>query len=142
LARWPCLIAKAQLLQLLALELDQPRRELRAVMQQAGDHLPIFLRLERLDLALTLNDQAQRHRLHAARALGAGQLAPQHRREREAEQIVQRAARQIGIDQILIQLARMLHRRGDGILGDGVEGNALDLLGQRGAFSAIRAHAS
>jgi D-lyxose ketol-isomerase len=62
---------------------------------------------EAFDLALALDDHAQRDRLDAARRLGAGQLAPQHRREREADQIIERAAGAIGVDQIGIELARM-----------------------------------
>jgi D-lyxose ketol-isomerase len=62
--------------------------------------------LEQLDLALAVDDQAQRHRLHAARRLGAGQLAPQHRRQGEADQIIERAAGAVGVDQILVELAR------------------------------------
>ena len=84
-------------------------------------------RLEDLDLGLALADQAQRHRLHAAGRAAARQLAPQHRREGEAHQIVERAARQVGVDQRLVEVARM----GDGVehrlLGDGVEGDALDV---------------
>ena len=59
---------------------------------------------KRLDLALAVEDQAQRHRLHAAGRARAGQLAPQHRREREADQIVQRAAGQVGVDQRAVDL--------------------------------------
>ena len=82
-------------------------------------------RLEDLDLGLALADQAQRHRLHAAGRAAARQLAPQHGREGEAHEIVEGAARHVGVDQRLVELARM----GDGVehrlLGDGVEGDAL-----------------
>ena len=74
---------------------------------------------------LALADQAQRHRLHAAGRAAARQLAPQHGREGEAHEIIERAARHIGVDQRLVEFARM----GDGVkhrlLGDGVEGDAL-----------------
>ena len=93
--------------------------------------LPIFLRPEDLDLALAVDDQAQRDRLHPARRLGAGQLAPQDRRQREADQIIERAARPVGVDQILIERARPRHRLGHRRLGDGVEGHPLDLGRQR-----------
>src|SRR3546814_11345934 len=57
-------------------------------------------------------------------------LAPQHRRQVESDQIIQRAAGAIGVDQILVQIARGLHRGRDGGLGDGGEGDPLPLLGQ------------
>ena len=81
---------------------------------------------KRLDLALAVADEAQRHRLHAAAERAPGQLAPQHRREREADEIVEGAARQVGVDQRLVDLARLAHRRLHRVLGDGVEGDALD----------------
>ena len=74
------------------------------------------------------HDQPQRDRLHAPGRARARQLAPEHRREREADQIVERAARQIGVDQRAVDLARVLHRLGDRLLGDRVEHDALDLL--------------
>ncbi|MBN8829599.1 MAG: topoisomerase DNA-binding C4 zinc finger domain-containing protein, partial [Sphingomonadales bacterium] len=62
-------------------------------------------------------------------------------REREADEIVQRAARPIGVDQIGIQLARMLHRLGDRGLGDRVERHPLDRLtiGKEGDAQAAKA---
>ncbi len=125
------LIAEAEALQLHALERHEPRVEFRPVVLHPCQHAPVFLRAERLDLALPLDDQAQRDRLHAPRALGPGELPPQHRREGEAEQVVERAPRQIGVDQGLIELAGLGHRLGHGLLGDRVEGDAGDLLGQR-----------
>ena len=100
------LVADRQPVDLVALEADQPGEELGAVGLHRGGDAPIFLRAEQLDLALAIDDQAQRDRLDAARRLGAGQLAPQHRREREADQIIERAARPIGVDQILVERAR------------------------------------
>ena len=88
---------------------------------------PVFAGAERLDLHLAVDDDAQGHRLDAAGGFRAGQLAPQHRRQVEPDQIIQRAARQIGIDHRLVDLARIGHRLGHGGLGDGVEGDAADL---------------
>ena len=94
---------------------------------EEGVDRPVFAALEDLDLGLALADQAQRHRLHAAGRAAARQLAPQHRRQGEAHQIVERPAGEVGVDQRLVELARM----GDGVehrlLGDGVEGDALDV---------------
>jgi hypothetical protein len=71
-----------------------------------GFDRPVFLRLERFDLEFAVADQPQRHRLHAARRARARQFAPQHRRQREADEIVERAAREIGVDQLLVDVAR------------------------------------
>ena len=99
-----------------------------AARLQMGDDRPIFARDEFLDLQLAVADDAQRHRLHAPRRARARQLAPQHRREVEADEIVERAAGAIGVDQRLVDLARMAHRLGDRVLGDGVEDDAVDAL--------------
>ncbi len=89
---------------------------------------PVFLRLEQLDLALAVADQPQRDRLHPAGGAGAGKLPPQDRRQREADEIVERAAGEIGVDQIAVDLARVPHRVEDRVLGDRVEDDALDRL--------------
>ena len=123
-----------QAIDLLAPEADEAGHELGAVRLHQGGDAPIFLGLEQLDLALAIDDEAQRDGLDAARRLGAGQLTPQHRREGEADQIIERAAGAIGVDQIVVELARLLHRLGHRRLGDGVEGDALDLLRQRAAL--------
>ncbi len=125
------LVAQCQPVDFAAVEADQPRGELGPVMRQRGDHAPVFLRLERFDLALPVDNDAQRHRLHPPRALGAGQPPPQHRRKREAIEIVERAAGEIGVDQRLVEFAWAAHRLGHRLLGDGVEGDALDIGGQR-----------
>ena len=49
-------------------------------------------------------------------------------RQREADQIVERAAGEISVDQRAVDLARVLHRFADRLLGDGVEHDALDGL--------------
>ena len=117
---------KAELFQLIAPELYQPRIELSAIVHHPRDDAPVFVRTKRLDLAFALNDQTQRDRLHAARAFRAGQLAPQHRREGKAEQVIERAAGEIGVDQRLIELARFRHRFGHSGFGDRVEGDAVN----------------
>src|SRR5690606_36993902 len=80
------------------------------------------------DLALAVADEAERDRLHAASGAGTGQLAPQDRREGESDEIIERPAGEIGVNQRLVDLAGIGHRLGDGLLGDGVEDDALDLL--------------
>ncbi len=128
------LVADRQAVELPALPLRQSRGEGGAVVLQAGRHRPIFLRDEQLDLALALDDQAERDRLDAPGRLGAGQLAPQDGREREADEIVERAARAVRVDQVGIERARRLHRVGHRLFGDRVEGDALDCLGQSATF--------
>ena len=54
---------------------------------------------EFLDLELAIAHQPQRDRLHPASRARARQLAPEHRRQGEPDEIIERAARQIGIDQ-------------------------------------------
>ena len=83
---------------------------------------------EFLDFEFAVANKPQRHRLHPARRAGAGQFAPQHGRQGEADQVIERPARQIGVDQGLIDGARMRHRFGHRLLGDGVEHHALDRL--------------
>ena len=123
--------ADGQAVDLLALPADEARGEALPALLHLGRNRPIFLGREALDLALALHHQAQRDRLDAARRLGAGQLAPQHRRQGEAHQIVERPARAISVDQILVQRARLRHRLGHGRLGDRVERHPVHLLRQR-----------
>ena len=123
------LVGNVELLQPLAFEAGQPGLELLVARRaEDGGDLPVFLADEALDLELAVADEPQRHRLHAAGRAGAGQLAPQHRRQREADEIVERAARQIGVDQRRVDLARIGHRVEHRLLGDGVEDDAADRL--------------
>ena len=117
-----------ELLQPLAVEAAQARaeRRVRRGRELAVDG-PVFLRPEGLDLVLALADQAQRHRLHAPGGARAVELAPEHRRQREADQVVERAARLVGVDQPVVQAARTLHRVEHGALGDLVEDHAPDV---------------
>ena len=108
---------------------DQPRLIfLTARGDQSGGNRPEFTRPKRFDFHLAFDDQPQTDRLHPTRRLCARQFAPQHGRQGKADQIVQRPARQIGLDERQIDLARRFHRLGDGGFGDGVEGDATDLL--------------
>ena len=121
--------ADIEALEFLAVGADEARLEgLVARRRQRRDQRPIFLADEFLDFEFAVADKPQRHRLHPAGRARARKLAPQHRRKREADEIIERAARQIGIDQRLVDGARMLHRLGHRLLGDGVEHHALDRL--------------
>ena len=122
------LVLDVELLECRAVDGDEAGFDLLVLGRgEQGLDRPVFLRPEGLDLGLAVADEPQRHRLDAACRAGARQLAPEHGRQREADEIVERAARQIGGNQRLIDLARLFHRRKDRLLGDGVEGDALDL---------------
>ncbi len=121
-------VGDVQAVELAAVEVGQAGGErLPLPGPEVGLDAPVFLGPELLDLGLALADQAQGHRLHAPGRLGTGQLAPEHRRQREADQIVERPAGQIGVDQVLVEGAgpgdRLQHRR----LGDLVERHPLDV---------------
>ena len=87
---------------------------------------PVLVGAEGLDLGLAVADEAQGDGLHASRRAGARQLAPQHRRQGEADEIVERPAREVGRDERPVDLAGLAQRGEDCLLGDGVEGDALD----------------
>ena len=89
-------------------------------------HGPVSARHEGLDPGLALADQAQRHRLHPARRAAARQLAPQHRRQAVADQVVEGAPRLPGLDQVHVDGAGVVERRPDRLFGHLVEGCALD----------------
>ncbi len=117
-------------LDLLAVGAHQPGLErLRPRRRQRRHQRPVFPGDEFLDFELAVAYQPQRHRLHPPGRARARQLAPQHRRQGEADQIVERAAGEIGIHQRLVDGAGMLHRLGDRLLGDGVEDHPLDRAG-------------
>ena len=87
---------------------------------------PVFLRIEGFDLHLALNDETQADRLHTTCGARAWQLAPEHGGEIEADQIVKRAAREVGLNQRCVDLAGIFHRLGDSGFCDCVEDNAAD----------------
>ena len=104
------------------------------VVRASAIDRPIFLRLERLDLRLAVADEPKRDRLHAAGRAGAGQLPPQHRRKREADEIIERAAGEIGVDQRLVDGARVRDGLEHGVFGDGVEHDPLAPACRSSAF--------
>ena len=121
--------ADVEPLDLLAVGADEPRLEgFVARGRERRDQRPVLARHEFLDLKLAVANKAQRDGLHSAGRARARQFTPQHRGEREADQIIQRAARHVGVHQRAVDLAGVLHCLGDGLLGDGIEDDALDLL--------------
>ena len=95
---------------------------------------PVFLRDEFFDFEFAVANESQCNRLHAAGRSRAGQLAPQHRGERETDEVIQCAAGHVSIHQRAVDFSRMGHRLCDRLLGNGVEDHALDLLIFEGAL--------
>src|SRR5580704_10002306 len=93
-----------------------------------SDDRPIFSGDKLFDLELAVADNTQSDRLHPARRACAWQFAPQDRRKVEADEVVERAARPVGVDERLVDLARIAHRLLDCVLGHRVENNAIDAL--------------
>src|SRR5690606_41955262 len=80
-------VGDGELLDLVAVEPAQPGGERLRRVRALGLDGPVLARLERLDLLLALDDHAQRRRLHAAGGQAGLDLAPQHRRQVEADQV-------------------------------------------------------
>ncbi len=116
-------------LNFLSVGADQARFEdLVAWCRQLGKDRPVFFGDEFLDFELAVAHKTQRDGLHATGGAGPRQLAPEHRRECETDEVIKGAAGEIGIHQCAVDLAWMPHRLGHRLLGDGVEHDALDLL--------------
>ena len=117
---------QVELVELLAVEMGQARGELGSV-GSGEDRLdgPELAGFEGFDLGLALADDAQSHGLDTTRRTATGQLPPQDRREGEADEVIQGPAREIGIDQFLVDLPGIGDGFEDGALGDLVEGDAL-----------------
>ena len=96
---------------------------------ETGIEGPVFLLLELLDLALALDDEAEGDGLDASGGESAADLVPQQGRDLEADQAVEDAAGLLGIDQVPVDLAGMGEGLLHGLLGDFVEGDAMDRLG-------------
>ena len=113
----------------LAVCADQARLErLVAWRRQRGHQRPVFARDELLDLEFPVTNKPQRHRLHPTGGTCAGELSPQHRREREADKVVECPAGEVGVDQCAIDRTRVFHGVQHRLLGDGVEHHPLDGL--------------
>ena len=93
--------------------------------------VPVGRDPERHPLALTVDDHAGRHRLHAAGGEAGHHLAPEHRRDLVAVEAVEDAAGLLRLDEVVDDLARVLDRGEDRGLGDLVEDHPVhrDALG-------------
>ena len=103
------------------------RERARAAVKQCVEQ-PVLLRLEGADLIFTVDHDARGHRLHAAGGQAGLDLAPEQRAEFIAHDAVKNAARLLRVDQILIDLARVLDALGDDLFRDLVERHALGLV--------------
>ncbi len=89
---------------------------------------PVLFRDKCIDLILPVTDDAQRHRLHPARAQPSLDLCPQKRRDAVAHHPVQHAPRLLRIHETHIDLPRILEGFLHRIPGDLVERNAVHLF--------------
>ena len=124
-ARALALVGEAELLDLVAAELDQLERKGLLTVLALRIDAPVFPRHEGRDLLFALADHAQRGALHAAGRQSAPHLLPQQRRQIESDQVVERATRLLRIDQIERQLARRGHRCTNRVARDLVEHDAM-----------------
>ena len=91
-----------------------------------GEHVPVGGAAEGHPLPLALHDDPGGHRLHpAGRELGAD-LLPQHRADLVAVEPVEDAAGLLGVNQVGVQVTRVLCGLPDGRFGDLVEHHPAD----------------
>src|SRR5262249_26254765 len=112
----------------LAIEMVQPRGEdLTRFGLELDLDRPILADLESLDLGFALADQPQSDGLDAAGGPASRQLAPEDRRQGETNQIIERTAGEISIDELAVDLAWPPERLDHGVLGHFIENDALDV---------------
>ena len=99
---------------------EQRRLGLRAGVQDGVD-VPVGGGPEGHPLALTVDHQPGRDRLHAARRQPRHDLLPQHRGDLVAVQAVEDPSGLLGVDQVDVEVAGVGHGLGDGLRGDLVE---------------------
>src|SRR2546429_8201485 len=98
-------------LELVALLLDALGGErLAGVVRERRLERPVLLRFERLDLALAIDDEAERDRLDATRRKPVADLLPEERRHRVPDEPVDDSAGLLGVHQVLVDVARGLER--------------------------------
>ena len=92
-------------------------------------HVPVFVRLEALDLLFAVVDEAHGHALHAACGQAPAHLAPQEGAELVAHQTVQHTAGLLGVEQIFVDGAGVGHALLHALFGDFVKGDAVGGVG-------------
>ena len=113
---------------LFAVGLDEASGErlLRRAAQPDAD-VPVLFRYERLDLALPLDDEAERNGLDAAGAQTERKLVPDEGRHVVTDDAIEHPAGALGIVKVLVELARLLDAVLDALLRDLVELDAMHL---------------
>src|SRR4029078_4323362 len=96
---------------------------------EMGVNGPVFNLLERLDFALTFDDEPQRPSRDAAGRQAAPYLVPKQRGNLVAHQAVEHAPSLLRVHPVLVDVARMLESLLYGALGDLFEGHATDAVG-------------
>ena len=94
--------------------------------REIGVEGPVLLGAESLALLFALDDDPQRHRLHASGADAALDLLPEQRADLVADQPIEHAARLLGVKEIVIELARIVDCGLNGLFGDLVEQHAMN----------------
>ena len=94
-----------------------------------GRHLIGRFAHKLFNLALALHDEANGHTLHTACRETGTHAAPEYRREFETDQAVEHAACLLRINEVEVDMARMLNGGEDSGLRDFVENDALCLRG-------------
>src|SRR5262249_27126742 len=89
---------------------------------------PVFLFLERLDLALALYDQSKSHGLHAPSRKPPANFVPKQRGNLISDDPVEHTARLLRIDQVPIDFTRPLKSFFHRALGNFIESDAADAL--------------
>ena len=90
---------------------------------------PVLPRHEGVDLVLALDDEPERRTLYAAGRQPAAHLLPEQRREIEADEIIERPAGLLGVDELRGELSRRPDRLLDRAFRDLVEHDPVDGLG-------------
>ena len=108
---------------------DEARIELgRQVRGEPRREVPVLFRDERFDLALAIADEFEGDRLDAARAQSPAHLVPEDRADLVAHQAIEHAARLLRVDHLHVDVARVLERLVNRLLGDLVEHQPADFF--------------
>ena len=115
---------------LFVVDFDQPHQQLVRAGIEGGVQVPVFLRLEGVDLLFPIADQSDGHGLDAAGGQAFFHLFPQQGADLVAHHPVQDTAGLLGLDLIDVDLGGMGHGGADGGVGDLVEADAAVAVGQ------------
>src|SRR5690606_17462044 len=94
---------------------------------ELGRDEPVVLRHERVALALTVDDDAERRGLHPARAQAEGELVPEQARERISADAIEDATRALRLVEVRVEVAWVGDALEHALFGDLVEEHPLDL---------------